>query len=171
MEYEKEIENINMNITFTLLMQEEFKHIVRIAGVDIDGAKPLEHALQSVKGIGPTLSCIICDRLGEDRREKLGNLSDATIEKLSDIVENAEKYFPSFLLNHRNESQTGSDFHVVSSDHIATQRDDIEFLKRIRCYRGIRHDRGLKVRGQRTKSNGRKGLSVGVSKQKQRGGA
>lgn len=153
-------------------MQEEFKHIVRIAGVDLDGNRPLEHVLQSVKGIGPTLSCVICDRLGVNRREKLGDLSDAVIEKLSDMVENAEKYFPPFLLNHRNESQTGRDFNVVGNDHIATQRDDIEFLRRIRCYRGIRHDRGLKVRGQRTKNNGRGGVAVGVSKQKtpQQGG-
>ncbi|MDY6985994.1 MAG: 30S ribosomal protein S13 [Candidatus Thermoplasmatota archaeon] len=152
-------------------MQEEFKHIVRIAGVDIDGNKPLEHALQLVRGMGPTLACIVCDRLGVERTQKLGDLSDARIEELSDMVENAEKYFPSFLLNHRDESQTGKDFHIVGSDHIATQRDDVEFLKRIRCYRGIRHERGLKVRGQKTKNNGRRGIAVGVARQRARGGA
>jgi small subunit ribosomal protein S13 len=153
-----------MNISFTPLMQEEFKHIVRIAGVDIDGNKPLEHALQSVRGVGATLSCAMCDRIGVERTEKLGNLTDGQIEKLSDIVENAENYFPVFILNHRSEMVSGKNFHVVGNDHIATQRDDIEFMRRIRCYRGIRHERGLKVRGQRTKNNGRGGTAVGVVK-------
>jgi small subunit ribosomal protein S13 len=45
-------------------------------------------------------------------------------------------------------------------------KDDINRLKMIRCYRGVRHESGHKVRGQRTRSNGRKGLTLGVSKNK-----
>jgi len=45
-------------------------------------------------------------------------------------------------------------------------KDDLNRLKMIRCYRGVRHETGHKVRGQRTRSNGRKGLTLGVSKAK-----
>ncbi|HML26809.1 MAG TPA: 30S ribosomal protein S13, partial [Methanomethylovorans sp.] len=47
-----------------------------------------------------------------------------------------------------------------------TLREDLNTLKKIRCYRGIRPERGLKVRGQRTKSTGRRGSTIGVSKKK-----
>ncbi|HOW33966.1 MAG TPA: 30S ribosomal protein S13, partial [Methanoregulaceae archaeon] len=51
---------------------------------------------------------------------------------------------------------------------VSTARDeDINLLRKIRCYRGIRHETGQKVRGQRTKSTGRTGLTVGVKKKKE----
>jgi len=145
-------------------MQEEFKHIVRIAGVDIDGNKSLEYALPSIRGVGPTLSCAVCDRVGVKRKEKLGDLTDKKIEEIEEIVENAEKFFPERLLNHRKDLTTGTSFHVVSNDYITALREDIEFLRKIRCYRGIRHEKGLKVRGQKNRNHGRGGLAVGVSR-------
>ena len=47
-------------------------------------------------------------------------------------------------------------------------RDEINIMKKIRSYRGIRHERGLPARGQRTRANNRKGLSLGVSKKREK---
>ncbi len=53
----------------------------------------------------------------------------------------------------------------------STERDDINLMKMIRCYKGIRHEQGQKVRGQRTRSNGRTGMTMGVIRKKDEPGA
>ena len=60
--------------------------------------------------------------------------------------------------------ETGADMHLIGQDLGIMQDDDINRMKMIRNYRGVRHDTHHKVRGQRTRSNGRKGLAVGVQK-------
>src|SRR5205823_3428254 len=57
-----------------------------------------------------------------------------------------------------------TDLHAVGADVEIRRRDDINRMKMIRSYKGVRHETGQKVRGQRTRSNGRTGLTVGVTK-------
>ena len=71
---------------------------------------------------------------------------------------------PPWMVNRPHDWETGVDLHLYSSDVDLRLRDDINRMKMIRCYRGIRHEQGQKVRGQRTRSNGRTGLTVGVIK-------
>ena len=61
---------------------------------------------------------------------------------------------------------TGDDLHMIASDLDLRNRDDIELMRETRSWKGERHSRGLKVRGQRTKTTGRTGRSVGVSKKR-----
>ena len=68
------------------------------------------------------------------------------------------------LLNRRKDFETGEDHHRIGPELDISLRDDINMMRKIRCYRGIRHETGQKVRGQRTRSNGRSGLTVGVMK-------
>jgi len=68
------------------------------------------------------------------------------------------------MVNRPHDWETGADMHLYGSDIELRLRDDINRMKMIRCYRGIRHEQGQKVRGQRTRSNGRTGLTVGVIK-------
>ena len=147
--------------------KEEFKHIVRISSVDLDGNKSVEYALQSIKGIGPRLACAVCEAIGADKRDKLGDFTDEKIKEIANTIENVEAIFPHFFSNHKNDFINGLNYHVVGSDHVTSMREDIAFLRKIRCYRGIRHEKGLKLRGQRTKNNGRRGLAVGVSRVRQ----
>ena len=70
------------------------------------------------------------------------------------------------MLNRRKDPVTGEDMHLSESDLTMGVRQDIEFLKKIRAYRGIRHELGLPVRGQRTRSSFRKGRTVGVQRKK-----
>lgn len=147
----------------------EFKYIVRMANTDLDGNRPLLYALQGIKGIGYRVAEGIVRELKMDPKEKIGNLSDEDIEKIRVIVEEKlEDLLPSWMRNHRKEYITGEDRHLLSTDLDLQKQDDINRLKRIRAYRGIRHERGLTVRGQRTRSNGRRGLAVGVSRKKSR---
>jgi small subunit ribosomal protein S13 len=148
--------------------EEDFKYIVRIADTDLDGEKKVIHALTGIKGIGLHLACFIADKAGVDRHEKIGNLSDDQIENIKSVVNNLSSMLPSWMSNHRNEYYGGSNFHLFGSDLLMRIREDINILKKIRSYRGIRHELGLPVRGQRTRSNNRKGLSVGVSRKARR---
>lgn len=142
----------------------EFKYIVRIANTDLQGEKSVVVALAGVKGVGVRTAEIIADRLGLDRRSRIGDLSDEKIEEIEVTLEELPSIVPSWLLNRRKDLETGADVHIIAADLDVSLRDDVNLLKKIRCYRGIRHETGQKVRGQRTRSNGRSGLTVGVMK-------
>ena len=88
------------------------------------------------------------------------------IEKIQEIIDRVSTNAPRWMLNHRKDIETGEDIHLIGSDIDMKLRDEINILKKIRSYRGIRHERGLAVRGQRTRANNRKGLSLGVSKKR-----
>ncbi|MHA1594636.1 MAG: 30S ribosomal protein S13 [Candidatus Baldrarchaeia archaeon] len=147
----------------------EYRHIVRIAGVDIDGSVKLVHGLSQIRGIGQRFAEAIVKVAGLDPDMRIGYLSDADIKKIEDIIKNPANYgFPSWFFNRRKDRETGNDLHLIGSDLLLAIRNDIEFLKRIKCWRGLRHAWGLKVRGQRTRSTGRKGRTVGVMKRRKK---
>ncbi len=153
----------------------EFKHIVRIAGTDLDGSKPVYIALKGIKGVSFMFSNAVAKALNIDRRKKLGELSEKEIQKIEEALFNPIKYgIPPFLLNRRKDYATGEDKHLVSSDLELTQDMDIKRLQKIKSYRGIRHALHLPVRGQRTKSGytrppfrkQRRQMVVGVKRRK-----
>jgi small subunit ribosomal protein S13 len=96
---------------------------------------------------------------------RAGFLSDSDIAKVEDIIKDPAKYnLPTWLFNRRKDSETGKDMHVISADLAFKVKTDIDDAKSIRSWRGYRHAYGLKVRGQRTKTTGRSGKSLGVKK-------
>jgi len=68
------------------------------------------------------------------------------------------------MVNRPKDWESGLDLHLVGAEVEVRLRDDINLMKMIRSYKGVRHETGQKVRGQRTRSNGRTGLTVGVTK-------
>ncbi len=114
------------------------------------------------------MATIITDKLGVDRRTRIGDLEEGQIEKIEEIIGSIEEQVPPWLLNRRREMYTGKNMHIYSNRLPMRIREDVNFLKKIRCYRGIRHERGHKVRGQKTRSNGRSGLTLGVQKRRQK---
>jgi small subunit ribosomal protein S13 len=145
----------------------EFKHIVRIADTDLDGNKGVMMALTGIKGIGLRMARAIVNALDLDANQKLGELDDETIEKLRKFVEEElEQNLPAWMLNRRKDPYSGKDLHLLSKDVDFAKMIDVERMIRIKCYRGIRHAKGKKVRGQRTRSTGRKGMTVGVVRRK-----
>jgi small subunit ribosomal protein S13 len=145
----------------------EFKHIVRIADTDLDGNKGVMMALTGIKGIGLRMARAIVNALDLDANQKLGELDDETIERLRKFVEEElEQNLPAWMLNRRKDPYSGKDLHLLSKDVDFAKMIDVERMIRIKCYRGIRHAKGKKVRGQRTRSTGRKGMTVGVVRRK-----
>jgi small subunit ribosomal protein S13 len=147
--------------------QAEFRHLVRVAGKDIKGQKKVVPGLSLIRGIGPRTARIVCTTAGVDWKNKIGNLSEKDVEALEKEIKELEKA-PPWLLNRQKDYATGRNRQVISADLMLSLRDDLNRLRKIRSYRGIRHESGLPVRGQRTRSTFRKGASVGVSRKKTR---
>ncbi len=142
----------------------EARKIVRLMEADVDGALSTERALRKIHGISFMFSRAICTSAGIDRRKKIGELSEEEIKRLEGTIRNPQ--FSVWLFNRRKDVETGNDMHAVSSALALKKREDINFLKRMRAYRGIRHELGLPVRGQRTRSSFRTQKTVGVAKKK-----
>jgi small subunit ribosomal protein S13 len=145
---------------------ENFNYIVRIANSDIDGQKRTVIGLQSIKGVGKRVAEIIAKRAAIDPAVKIGALPEDKIAELEDLVTSYVEYAPEWAINRQNDYETGDDMHLLGNDLDLIQKDDINRMKMIRCYRGIRHEGHHKVRGQRTRSNGRHGLTMGVTRKK-----
>ena len=108
--------------------------MARIAGVDVPNEKRVDVSLRYIYGIGRTSATKICEQTGIAPATKTRDLTDAELTRIRD------------LLDH--------DF-VVEGDLRRDVRQNVQRLIEINCYRGIRHRRGLPVRGQRTKTNAR----------------
>jgi len=145
----------------------DFKYIVRLSNTDVDGEKNVVYGLSNVRGIGVHMATFLADTAGVDRYKKMGDLTDDQVTKLQEAIDNISKNAPGWMLNHRKDYETGKNFHLISTDIDMRLRDEINIMKKIRSYRGIRHERGLPVRGQRTRANNRKGLALGVSKKRE----
>jgi len=145
----------------------ERKKIIRVAREDLYGDLPIERALWKIKGIGKNFAHAIRVALGYDSNKKLNELDENEIKKLEDCIYHPAKYnIPSWLYNNRKDLETGEDKHLVESDLVLKIKSRIDFLKKIKCYRGVRHWSGLPVRGQRTRAHFRKGATVGVQRKK-----
>ncbi len=149
---------------------QEIKQIVRITNADIPGNKQLSLALTSINGIGHNFSYAVCNTLNLDKYKKVGTLSTEEIKKIEDVIKNPSSYnIPTFLYSRKRDPETGLDKHLITSNLKLTQEFDIKTFKKIKSYKGIRHVLGLPVRGQKTRSNFRRGKTIGVSKKKKMG--
>ena len=144
----------------------DFKYIIRIANSDVSGEERLGFALTSIRGVGPRISNAIIQKLKLNPEELAGNLTDKSVDEIENAVQNINEFVPSWLLNRQKDYDTGEDIHPVSVDLKMVHDDDLNRMKKVKSYKGIRHASGHKVRGQRTYSNGRRGLALGVSRKK-----
>jgi small subunit ribosomal protein S13 len=147
---------------------EELRHIVRILNTDLAGKKQVHMALTGIKGVGRRCARIFTDKAGVNPNATLGMLPDSEIDKLKKVIEeDAANILPVWMVNRRGDMNTGADRHFMGMDLTMTLREDLDLMKKMRSYKGIRHERGLRVRGQRTRSTGRTGAIVGVSRKKE----
>ncbi len=151
------------------MAEDNFKHIIRVANVDLPGNKQLKVALKNIKGVGFNLAKVFCNLTGVDAEKKAGYLSEKEVELLSKAILNpAGAGVPEWMLNRRKDYLSGEDKHLLEGTLGFTKSNDVKRLMKIKCLRGMRHQKRLPVRGQRTKSNFRrsKGKVVGVKKKK-----
>jgi len=143
--------------------QEDLRYFVRIGQTDLDGTKSVESSLTDLKGIGQRTARIVTDAADIDRTATFGLLEDDEIDAIVDVVENLDNHVPEWMVNRQHDFFTGESSHIVGGDVEEQRRQDINRMQMIDSYRGIRHKRGQKVRGQRTKSTGRTEGTIGVN--------
>jgi small subunit ribosomal protein S13 len=108
--------------------------MARIAGIDLPRSKRIDVSLTYIFGIGPTRSKEICGKADVETSTKTDHLSESEVIKLREIIERE---------------------YQVEGDLRREVSQNIKMLMDIGCYRGLRHRRGLPVRGQRTHTNAR----------------
>ncbi len=143
----------------------EFRHLVRIAGKDLEGNKKLIVALSDIRGVGNNFAATVIKKLGIDPRVRLGTLSEDQVHDVERALQNAAtSALPQWYYNRRKDPETGETKQLLGSDLDFVIKNDIDAERNVQSWRGIRHGLGLKVRGQRTRTTGRKGRTVGVRK-------
>jgi small subunit ribosomal protein S13 len=152
------------------MTENNFKHIIRITNTDLDGNKKILFALRKIKGVNIMLANAVCNLSKVDKFKKAGNLSEQEASALTATLTNLiASGVPEWLLNRRKDPETGEDKHILGSDLLFTKDNDVKILKKIKSYKGFRHQWGLPVRGQKTKSNFRRNKgkgSLGVKRKK-----
>jgi len=145
----------------------EFRHIVRVSGTDLRGELQIQLALTGIKGVGQMMARSIAILAGCNPIDKMGDITDEQVKNLERILESPlDNGIPTWMLNRRKDMETGTDLHVTGSKLAISFREDINNMRKMRAYRGIRHELGLPARGQRTKSSFRTGSSIGVRRKK-----
>lgn len=150
----------------------EYKHILRIAGKDIEGGKKLIVALSEIKGVGYNFAQVLIQSLNINPNMRVGLLTENDIREIEQAISNpARAGIPQWYLNRRKNMDDGSNNHMITSDLDFAASNDIEREKLVMSWRGYRHMFGLRVRGQCTRTTGRRGGAVGVKKVKAMPGA
>jgi len=143
--------------------EEDLRYFVRIGQTDLDGTKSVERSLTDMNGIGKRAARIIAEKADVDRQALFGALDDDDIEAVVEKVEGYADEVPEWLTNHQNDFYSGESTHETGNDLQMQRRADINRMQMIDSYKGVRHKRGQKVRGQRTKSTGRTEGTIGVN--------
>lgn len=146
---------------------EEFQHILRVLNTNIDGRQKVMYALTSIKGVGRRFSNLVLKKADIDLTKRAGSLSNEEIDRIVTIIQSPRQFkIPDYFLNRQRDFKDGKTTQLIANQLDFKLREDLDRLRKIRCHRGMRHYFGLRVRGQHTKTTGRRGRTVGVSKKK-----
>lgn len=143
-------------------MSSSYRHIVRIIDTDLKGEDKVGYALARIRGIGFNTSYAILRSCNVDPETRVGHLQDSDIKRIEEALSTISNRFPPHLLNRRKDPFTGKNSHLMGSDLVIGMKMDVDHMKKIKCWKGVRHSLGLKVRGQCTRTTGRFGTAVGV---------
>lgn len=133
----------------------------------VDGNGKVEYSLTQIRGIGRRFAQAIVMVAEIDPTLRLGALPEKDIAKIEEIImDPINNGIPNWMANRKKDLRTGEDLHIIGNPLELTVKKDIDRMKRIKSYKGVRHHGNLKVRGQRTKSTGRHGLVIGVIRKK-----
>jgi len=143
----------------------EYQYIVRIAGTDLDGTMRIDQALTKIRGIGTTLAKAILHKAEIKPNIRTGYINETEKQKIEDLLANPSKHgILAYQLNRQKDPETGQTLHQIGADLALQIKTDVEQMKNMKSWRGFRHAYGLRVRGQRTRTTGRRGKAMGVRK-------
>ncbi|MDA4118117.1 MAG: 30S ribosomal protein S13 [Thaumarchaeota archaeon] len=143
----------------------EFRYLVRIKGKDLDGRKKVVSALADLRGIGYNFAQAIVNGIGIDPKVRFGTLTESQVKDIERVLlDTSSLKVPQWAFNRKRDPESGETKQLIGSDLDMAVKSDVERERNVQSWRGVRHGLGLKVRGQRTRTTGRKGKTVGVRK-------
>ncbi|MFX0032247.1 MAG: 30S ribosomal protein S13 [Candidatus Hodarchaeota archaeon] len=143
------------------------KVFFRTLRAQVDGNAKIEYGLTQIKGVGKRLAQAIVKVSEINPATRIGALSEKEILRIEEIILNpVENGIPFWMVNRKKDLRTGKDIHLIGNKLELENKKDVDRMKKMKSYKGVRHHLGLKVRGQKTKSTGRHGLVVGVVRKK-----
>jgi small subunit ribosomal protein S13 len=146
-------------------LSSEFRYLVRIRGKDLEGRKKLVPALADLRGVGDNFAQSMVSSMGLDPKARLGTLSDSQLKEIEKVlIDGSSLKVPQWAMNRRRDPDSGETKQLIGTDLDLALKTDTDREKTVQSWRGIRHGLGLKVRGQRTRTTGRHGRTVGVRK-------
>lgn len=135
----------------------------------VDGKAKVEFGLTQIRGIGLRFAQAIVKIANINPGLRIGAISEKDLNRIEEIILNpVENGIPYWMVNRKKDIRTGEDLHVIGNKLEITVKRDVDRMRKMRSYKGVRHALHLKVRGQRTKSTGRHGLVVGVFRRRKR---
>ncbi|OAG29455.1 small subunit ribosomal protein S18e [Nematocida displodere] len=154
-----------MSLQFTESAQ--MQDIIRMFNTNINGRAKVIKALTGIRGLGIRIATLICKKAEIDTDLRAGQVEQEKLNQIGKILEDPMSYgIPAWFLNRQRDVITGETTQLIANQVEADYRLYLERAKRVKHLRGLRLLKGLKVNGQRTKANGRRGKAVGVSKRK-----
>ena len=145
----------------------EFKHILRVQNTNIDGKQKGPFGVRQIRGVGRRFAILGMKIAQIDCKKRAGEITDKEISSFNDIIARPLEYnIPKWFLNRQRDPKNGQWSQLISNQLDTILREDVERLRKSKNHRGLRHYYGLKVRGQRTKSTGRTGKTLGVTRKK-----
>jgi len=135
----------------------------------VDGNAKVEYGLTQILGVGRRFAQAIVRVANIDHTLRIGAIPEKDLNRIEEIILNpVENGIPNWMVNRPKDLRTGKDLHIIGNKLDLSLKNDIDRMKKIKSYKGVRHHLRLKVRGQKTKSTGRHGLVVGVTRRKKR---
>ncbi len=133
----------------------------------VDGNAKVEYGLTQIRGVGRRFAQAIVRVAEIDPTIRIGAIPEKDLNKIEEIIlDPVENGIPNWMVNRPKDLRTGKDLHLIANKLDLSLKNDIDRMKKIKSYKGVRHHLRLKVRGQKTKSTGRHGLVVGVVRRK-----
>lgn len=147
----------------------DFRNLVRMIGTSLEGNRLVENGIRQIKGVGARLAQAVVRVAEIDPQIRIGLLSEEECEKIEEIIKNPNKFgIPEWMVNRQKDLRTGENRHLSGTEIDLILKMDIDRMKRTKSWKGIRHQLNLKVRGQRTRCTGRRGLTVGYYRRKKK---
>jgi small subunit ribosomal protein S18e len=150
-----------------IVEKEDFTGLLRLMNTNVNGQDRVMYALTRVRGMGRRMANLVIKKAEIDLAKRAGELTEDEQESIRAVMQNPAQFdIPLWFFNRRKDRKTGQDLHLIANQIDGKLRDDIERMKKIRLHRGLRHAWGIRVRGQHTKTTGRRGRTLAIGKEK-----
>ena len=145
----------------------DFTPLLRVQNTNINGKQKAPFGVRQIRGVGRRFAILALKIAQVDVNKRSGEMTEKEITTVNDILSRPTDYnIPKWFLNRQKDPKDGTYLQLVANNLDTRLREDLERMRKAKQHRGLRHYWGQRCRGQRTKSTGRCGKTLGVIRKK-----